>query len=252
VTLTRCTESSIAAGRGSPRMHVTRRCDPCHTGWLPEKWLQDGSGRVMEVHDVLRGDGDAIAHGGVEMPALQHLQDLLLNPVADTLQQPGLDHIAAGIDGHFHDDVTLHSRWQIGPGNGRIRVDDGKSGNHFVCPEWRAGHAAEGRSATRRLLGSIVRRGGGAVFAPDFRCLGPGRLADGMARRQVQFRGRFRQLRSNGRKIRYGERARGVGHAEVNVRWGDEDGSGMMASVPATAIARTLRSHPLSRNYGRN
>src|SRR5271165_2170251 len=43
--------------------------------------------RIVKVHDVLGGDGHAVAHGGMEAPALQHVQHLLLDAVADALNQ---------------------------------------------------------------------------------------------------------------------------------------------------------------------
>jgi aspartate aminotransferase-like enzyme len=45
----------------------------------------------MKMHDALGSDGYAVAHRGMEMPARQHVQNLLLDAVTDALQQLGLD-----------------------------------------------------------------------------------------------------------------------------------------------------------------
>src|SRR5579871_1386126 len=67
--------------------------------------------RIVEVHDVLRRDGGAVALGGMKMPAWQHLQHLLLDAIADALQQLGRDHVALRVDGDFHDHIAMHSLW---------------------------------------------------------------------------------------------------------------------------------------------
>ncbi len=68
---------------------------------------------VVEVDNMLRSDGDAIARGRVEVPSLQYLQDLLLNAVPHSLQHFGFYDIALRIDRNLHDYVPLHSRRQI-------------------------------------------------------------------------------------------------------------------------------------------
>jgi hypothetical protein len=107
--------------------------------------------RVVEVHDVLRGDRLTVAHSRVEVPALQHFQYFLLYPVTHSLQYLGFDDIALRIDGDLDDHVALNSRRQVATRDGRIWVDIRKGGNDLISGERRARYVAKQRTTTSSL-----------------------------------------------------------------------------------------------------
>ena len=78
----------------------------------------------MEVHDVLRSDSYAVSSGRVEVPALQHFQNLLFHTVAHSLQQLGVDYVTLRVDGDFHDHVALNPRRQVGARDGRVGINN--------------------------------------------------------------------------------------------------------------------------------
>src|ERR1035438_10651501 len=96
---------------------------------------------IVEVHDVLRGDGHAILRGWPEVPSLQHGKHLLLDTVSDALQQLGLDHVSFCVNRDLDNHVALNARRYVRARYRRIGKDlrseehtsELQSLRHLVC-----------------------------------------------------------------------------------------------------------------------
>lgn len=101
-------------------------------------------GWVVEVHEVLRGDGHAITHGGAKVPSLQDRQDLLLDAVADALKQFGFHNIALSVDCDLDDYVPFDASRQVGARHRRIGENLRQCRHNLIAGEWRTRHSTQG------------------------------------------------------------------------------------------------------------
>ena len=107
---------------------------------------------------VLRSYRRAVECRRLEVPLAECAHDLFVNPVADSLDDSGFDHVSLRIDGDLDDDISLQARRKFGPGDGRIRENRGVRDMHFMPANGALDQSTEGRAGTRLLLGNFCIR----------------------------------------------------------------------------------------------
>ena len=113
-----------------------------------------GRAGEMEIDVLARGDGYAVASGGVKTPRGKDGHDFLIETVTEAAEEHGSDYAALCVDGDFNDNIAFQSVGNFVGRNLRLRAVDGKGGFDFLA---KAG-AFRQRSIRRAGQGTLERR----------------------------------------------------------------------------------------------
>lgn len=156
------------------------------------------------MYVVMRGDGRAVQGRGLVVPAPEGGLDFFVDAMPDGLDNPGVDHIALGINGDFDDDVAGKVARKLSTVNRRIGVNDGIGYMDFMAGNWAVDDCAERRSG---LGGDVTRlrirfTGMKLLGGPRFSHLGAQWGKSGLCPRQDQLGLSGQIFYTAGRKVR--------------------------------------------------
>jgi hypothetical protein len=109
----------------------------------------------MEVHIGARGDRGAIERSGLIVPAAERICNLFVDPVPDSLDDFGFDHIAGRVDCHLDDDVADDVARKRSTVDGRVGGNDRICDVHFMAADRSIDHGAEWRAGVGVMVASV-------------------------------------------------------------------------------------------------
>jgi hypothetical protein len=117
----------------------------------------------MKVDVMARGDGRSVEGSRLVVPVAECRFNLLVDPVSDSLDDPGLDDVALRVDGDLDHNVSDEVSGQGIAVNRRVRIDGRIGDMNLVAFDRPVNHGAERRTSvgvaiSRFGVGSELRR----------------------------------------------------------------------------------------------